>query len=111
MARHEALRTTFAQIDGLPCSGSRRGDWLSSDGHYLSGIEAQAELERLAAEEAAAPFDLETGPLIRGRLMRLGEDEHALLATMHHIVSDGWSMGVLVKDAHHALYCAFRGRR
>jgi len=41
----------------------------------------------------ARPFDLEKGPLIRGRLIRVGEEEHALLITMHHIVSDGWSMG------------------
>ncbi len=56
--------------------------------------------------EAGASFDLEHGPLIRGRLIRLAEDEHALLITMHHIVSDGWSMGVLVNELS-ALYGAF----
>ena len=58
--------------------------------------------------EAGASFDLEAGPLIRGRLIRLAEDEHVLLVTMHHIVSDGWSMGVLVRELN-ALYRAFLG--
>ena len=58
--------------------------------------------------EAEASFDLEAGPLIRGRLIRLAEDEHVLLVTMHHIVSDGWSMGVLVSELN-ALYGAYLG--
>ncbi|MFN5524632.1 condensation domain-containing protein, partial [Bradyrhizobium sp.] len=61
---------------------------------------------RLVAVEATAPFDLELGPLIRGRLVRLDVDEHVLLLTMHHIVSDGWSMGVLTRELG-ALYRAF----
>ncbi|MFN4933416.1 non-ribosomal peptide synthetase, partial [Bradyrhizobium sp.] len=64
------------------------------------------ELLRLVAVEATAPFDLELGPLIRGRLVRLDVDEHVLLLTMHHIVSDGWSMGVLTRELG-ALYRAF----
>ena len=58
-------------------------------------------------EEAERPFDLESGPLIRGQLLQVGEDEHVLLITMHHIVSDGWSMGVLV-DELNTLYGAYR---
>jgi arthrofactin-type cyclic lipopeptide synthetase C len=50
------------------------------------------------AEEASAPFDLERGPLIRGRLIHLGLGEHVLLITLHHIVSDGWSLGVLTQE-------------
>ncbi|MFN5411420.1 condensation domain-containing protein, partial [Bradyrhizobium sp.] len=61
---------------------------------------------RLVAVEATAPFDLELGPLIRGRLVRLDVDEHVLLLTMHHIVSDGWSMGVLTRELGQ-LYAAF----
>ncbi|WP_412770500.1 condensation domain-containing protein, partial [Ralstonia solanacearum] len=53
------------------------------------------------------PFDLEQGPLIRGRLVKLGEQEHVLLITMHHIVSDGWSQGVLARELG-ALYEAYR---
>ncbi|MBV9109410.1 MAG: amino acid adenylation domain-containing protein, partial [Gemmatimonadetes bacterium] len=75
--------------------------------HDLGGHpDAAAELRRLAAEEAEAPFDLEQGPLIRGRLVRLAEDDHVLLMTMHHIVSDGWSMEVLARELG-ALYDAF----
>ena len=66
----------------------------------------QEELQRLVAEEASTSFDLQNGPLVRGRLIRLDEEEHALLITMHHIVSDGWSMGVL-KSELSSLYEAF----
>ena len=108
VARHEALRTTFAVIDGQPVQRIAAADiGFALTEHDLRGIaDAEAELKRLAAEEAAAPFDLERGPLIRGRLVRLGEEDHALLATMHHIVSDGWSMGVLISELS-ALYAAF----
>jgi hypothetical protein len=74
-------------------------------------VEAERELERIVREEASAVFDLERGPLIRGRLIRLedegDEEQHALLFTMHHIVSDGWSMGVMGEELS-ALYGAFR---
>ncbi|HKV08764.1 MAG TPA: amino acid adenylation domain-containing protein, partial [Thermoanaerobaculia bacterium] len=56
------------------------------------------EAARLTTLEAARPFDLANGPLLRAGLLRLGEDEHRLLATMHHIVSDGWSMGILIRE-------------
>jgi len=59
------------------------------------------------AAEAGAPFDLEHGPLVRGRIVRMAADDHVLLLTMHHIVSDGWSMGVLFRELG-ALYAAFR---
>ena len=62
------------------------------------------------AEEARAPFDLRRGPLFRGRLVRLADDDHVLLLTMHHIVSDGWSMGVLYGELS-ALYAAYREGR
>src|SRR5580765_3869841 len=77
--------------------------------HDLRGRhDVEAELAALRELEAEASFDLEAGPLIRGRLIRLAEDEHVLLITMHHIVSDGWSMGVLVGELN-ALYRAFLG--
>ena len=68
--------------------------------------DAAAELRRIAGE-ADAPFDLEHGPLIRGRLVRMAEDDHVLLISMHHIVSDGWSMEVLTRELG-TLYAAFR---
>ena len=109
VARHEALRTTFAFVEEQPVQRivpSEESPFLLSEHDLCGHIDSGAELERLVALEAAASFDLEAGPLIRGRLIRLAEEEHALLITMHHIVSDGWSMGVLVKELS-ALYGAF----
>ncbi|MBW8849128.1 MAG: non-ribosomal peptide synthetase, partial [Burkholderiales bacterium] len=108
VVRHEALRTSFVLVDGDPVQVIAAPEvGLALTQVDLSGHAApEAELERLAAEEAAAPFDLERGPLIRGRLVRLAHDDHVLLVTMHHIVSDGWSMGVLVNEFS-ALYAAF----
>jgi amino acid adenylation domain-containing protein len=108
VARHEALRTSFALSDGQPVQRIASEDvGLFLGDHDLRGLEnAEAEMKRLAAEEATAPFDLENGPLIRGQLLRLGEEEHVLLVTMHHIVSDGWSVWVLIRELK-ALYGAF----
>jgi amino acid adenylation domain-containing protein len=91
--RHEALRTTFpggmqSIADDLPLSLPV----LEVDS------EAPADIERLAREEARRPFDLADGPLLRASLLRTGPDEHVLLIAMHHIVSDGWSLGVLVRE-------------
>ncbi|HLL48435.1 MAG TPA: condensation domain-containing protein, partial [Longimicrobiaceae bacterium] len=109
VARHEALRTTFVERDGVPVQriAPAGESCFPLAEHDLRGhAAAEAELQRLSAEEAEAPFDLERGPLARGRLVRLGEAEHALLVSMHHIVSDGWSMGVFVEELS-ALYAAF----
>ena len=109
VARHEVLRTTFAVLDGEPLQqiaavGDSGFSLLEDD---LRGRDdALAELEGQVIEEASRSFDLKAGPLIRGRLIRLGENEHALLLTMHHIVSDGWSMNVLFRELS-ALYSAF----
>ncbi|MGH9968411.1 MAG: amino acid adenylation domain-containing protein, partial [Pyrinomonadaceae bacterium] len=108
VARHEALRTTFVAMEGEPaqCIAAAEDSPFHLLEHDLIGVtEAQTELDWLVREEAAAEFDLEVGPLIRGRLIRLAEDEHALLITMHHIVSDGWSMGVFIRELS-ALYGA-----
>ncbi|HEX9938383.1 MAG TPA: amino acid adenylation domain-containing protein, partial [Longimicrobium sp.] len=107
VARHEALRTTFAQVDGVPEQRIAPADvGLHLVEHDLAGrADADPELARLVAEEPNAPFDLERGPLIRGRLIRVAADDHVLLLTMHHIVSDGWSMGVLTEELS-ALYAA-----
>jgi hypothetical protein len=73
---------------------------------HLPASERHAETERRATVEAARPFDLEGGPLLRLQLLRLSPEEHALLVTMHHIVSDGWSIGVLIREVS-ALYAAY----
>ncbi|HEU0299362.1 MAG TPA: condensation domain-containing protein, partial [Longimicrobium sp.] len=109
VARHEALRTTFGVVDGAPRQrvGAAEESAFRLREHDLRGAAgAAAELERLVAEEADAPFDLERGPLVRGRLVHLADDDHLLLVTMHHIVSDGWSLDVLAGELG-ALYAAF----
>ena len=110
VARHEALRTTFVSIDGEPVqhiasAADSRFHLLEYD--LRRHRDPQAELNRLLEEEANASFNLQEGPLIRGRLIRQSEDEHTLLITMHHIVSDEWSMGVFNNEVSR-LYSAFR---
>ncbi|HEV3050799.1 MAG TPA: amino acid adenylation domain-containing protein, partial [Longimicrobium sp.] len=109
VARHEALRTTFPAVDGEPVQriAPAEESGIRLVEHDLPAApDAEGELRRLAAGEAGAPFDLERGPLIRGRLVRMAADDHALLLTMHHLVSDGWSTGVLLHELG-ALYTAF----
>jgi amino acid adenylation domain-containing protein len=113
VARHEALRTRFPETDGVPAqriSAVEEGPFHLIE-HDLEGRpEAPRELDRLMEEEAGAPFDLARGPLVRGRLVRMAADDHVLLVTMHHIVSDGWSLGIFTRELS-ALYGAFRGGR
>jgi amino acid adenylation domain-containing protein len=109
VARHEVLRTRFEMVDGEPVQVIAPPQALEvplTDLSELPQAEREAEAQRLAREEARRPFDLERGPLFRTKLLRLGEQEHVLLVTMHHIVSDGWSMGVLWRELG-ALYEAF----
>ncbi|MBB4636056.1 non-ribosomal peptide synthetase [Longimicrobium terrae] len=113
VARHEVLRTGIAVVDGepelriTPAAESR----FALVEHDLSAQpDAEAALAPLVAEAGHAPFDLSAGPLVRGRLVRMGQDDHVLLVTMHHAVSDGWSMGVFVRELG-ALYAAFRDGR
>ncbi|HEX6913398.1 MAG TPA: condensation domain-containing protein, partial [Longimicrobium sp.] len=106
VARHEALRTTFAEANGAP--EQRIAPATTGFALVEQDLAGQADaLERVIAEEAAAPFHLEHGPLIRGRLVRLAADDHVLLLTLHHIVADDWSMDVLV-DELGRLYAAFQ---
>ncbi|MFB8047823.1 amino acid adenylation domain-containing protein [Streptomyces rubiginosohelvolus] len=101
--RHEALRTRFVDRDGVPYQHIGDGRDFAVRPEELAD---PADLPRICAEEAAAPFDLERDPLFRVRLLRESEQEHVLLVTMHHGVSDGWSVGVLFRDLA-ALYEAF----
>ncbi|CAN1601651.1 amino acid adenylation domain-containing protein [Pseudomonas mediterranea] len=110
VARHESLRTTFERQDGevrQRFAPAEIGFTLVE--HDLQALDAEARqqaVEQLSQEEARAAFDLSSGPLIRGRLLCLAEDEHILLVTQHHIVSDGWSVAVLIGEFN-ALYAAF----
>ena len=107
--RHEPLRTVFASGPKGPLQLVRpagRFELPVVDLSHLAPYRRDEELKRLADEDAVAPFDLERGPLFRASLVRLGGEEHALLAAMHHIVSDGWSMEVFFGELD-ALYGAF----
>ncbi|WP_420127106.1 amino acid adenylation domain-containing protein [Longimicrobium sp.] len=99
--RHEALRTVFREVDGSPVQVIAPFGGFTLPLHDLSALpdaEREVEVARRATDEARLPFDLTTGPLFRAALLRLGGEEHVLLLSMHHIVSDGWSMGVLARE-------------
>ena len=107
--RHEVLRTTFGMVSGEPRQVIAPALALTLrwvDLRDLPEAQQEIQVDRLATEEAQQPFDLAKGPLLRATLLHLGEAEHVLLLTMHHIVSDGWSMGVLIRELA-ALYQAF----
>ncbi|HET7286891.1 MAG TPA: condensation domain-containing protein, partial [Pyrinomonadaceae bacterium] len=108
--RHESLRTTFQTVDGEPMQVIAPPQPLSLQVIDLSELppqERKAEAQRLADDDAQQPFDLSRGPLMRVQLVRLAEEEHLLLITMHHIVSDGWS---IIRMGHElgTLYQAYR---
>ncbi len=108
--RHEVLRTTFRSVDGSPLQVASSESPLLLPVVDLSDraeSERQDEARRIAADESRRPFDLEQGPLMRVLLLRLDPEKHVLLLTMHHIVCDGWSMGILFRELS-ALYNAFR---
>ncbi|HEX7317724.1 MAG TPA: amino acid adenylation domain-containing protein [Pyrinomonadaceae bacterium] len=105
--RHEVLRTTFPSVEGRAAQFIAPSMRLPLPVVDLGGLpEAEREALRLAREEARTPFDLSQGPLVRVTLMRLSDEEHMLLFNMHHIISDGWSLGVLIDEVV-ALYGAF----
>ncbi|WP_339156981.1 non-ribosomal peptide synthase/polyketide synthase [Bradyrhizobium sp. 2S1] len=108
LARHEALRSVFVAPEGKPWVEVLPPDaGLPVLEHDLRDRpDADAALLDLCREEARTPFDLARGPLIRGRLIRTSDGEHVFLLTQHHIVSDGWSLGVLVRELSQ-LYRAF----
>ncbi|REF28155.1 amino acid adenylation domain-containing protein [Xenorhabdus cabanillasii] len=102
VARHEILRTTFESIEGTARQviGDANGGFAltTEDISQLPESEKQTAVEKSAQHEAITPFDFTQGPLFRGHLLRLAEDEHILLLTQHHIISDGWSVNVLIYE-------------
>ena len=99
--RHEVLRARFAVVDGRPEQVTATAQRLMVpliELHRLSYAERETETARLIAEEARRPFDLSLGPLLRPALLCLGHDDHILILTTHHIVSDAWSMGILTRE-------------
>jgi amino acid adenylation domain-containing protein len=111
--RHEALRTVFAEEDGSPVQviAPFVGFVLPvEDWSGLSDEGREEAVRRHAGEEARRAFDLSAGPLFRASLLRLGAEDHVLLLSVHHIVSDGWSLGVLYRELS-ALYAAYHEGR
>jgi len=95
--RHEILRTTFEERNGEPFQIIAENADVSLSIADLSE-ETSPDFKARALEEALRPFDLKGGPLLRVLLMRLSDDDHVVVITMHHIVCDGWSMGVLFRE-------------
>ncbi|HKH43059.1 MAG TPA: amino acid adenylation domain-containing protein, partial [Thermoanaerobaculia bacterium] len=116
LRRHEALRTVFPERDGSPVQVIQPPAPFALAVVDLSGLpeeHREAMALTLAADEAGRPFDLDglrRGPLLRGLLLRLAKEDHLAALTLHHIVSDGWSMGILVREVT-ALYTAFAAGR
>jgi amino acid adenylation domain-containing protein len=107
--RHEALRTTFSSVEGLPIqtvSPSLRLELPVIDLREHEQEEREQKAEKMARAEAQRPFDLSIGPLLRTSLLKMGEEDHILLLVMHHIVSDEWSYSVLIREMA-ALYEAY----
>jgi amino acid adenylation domain-containing protein len=102
VARHEALRTVFTERDGEPVQRILPPEAPETWPLPLVDLAAQPAAEAMAAQlaelDALRPFDLAAGPLLRTTLLRLGATDHVLLLDMHHIVSDGWSLGVLLRE-------------
>ncbi len=107
--RHESLRTVFGMENEEPVQVILPGLHIKLETMDLGGLSPEEQEEKtalLTAREAARPFDLEKGPLVRALLVHRGENRHALLFNMHHIVFDGWSIGIFIRELaviYHAL--------
>ncbi len=109
VGRHESLRTRFVSHEGQPAQIVSRDSPIAlarRDLRHLRDAEQNAAVQELAAEETRRPFDLVQGPLLRTALLQLDEQVHVLTLTVHHIVSDGWSVSVFARELA-ALYDSF----
>ncbi|GAB2776620.1 non-ribosomal peptide synthetase [Streptomyces chlorus] len=112
VGRHEALRTTFQETDGRPAQTVHpAGPFPLPVRDLTASGDGPADLDALLLAEYERPFDLRTGPLLRALLLRESPDAHVLLLTAHHIVTDGWSMGVLLEELCAAYDALARGAR
>ncbi|MFL6125537.1 amino acid adenylation domain-containing protein, partial [Actinophytocola sp.] len=111
VGRHESLRTRFVSVDGAPRQVVGGVGVVSVELVDVSGgADPETDARETAADRVARPFDLAVGPLVRVTLIRLADDDHVLCVVAHHIVSDGWSMGVFASELN-ALYEAFLAGR
>ena len=111
-ARHETLRSRFSVRDGAPAVEIAASllPMARHDLRDLAAADRDAAVEQLARTDAEAPFDLSAGPLFRSALLQLSDTRHVLLINMHHIVSDGWSMGLLTRELSELYSAAVTGR-
>lgn len=113
IGRHEVLRTVFPSQDGDTWQQVLAEAACPVPVSDLSALAAQrrsAECERISRAEAEAPFDLAHGPLLRARLVKLADREHVLLLTLHHIVADGWSVALIMRELATAYEALAQGR-
>jgi amino acid adenylation domain-containing protein len=111
--RHQSLRTAFTAIRGKPVQKIHDYDPTTSRLEFINLREKrnkESQTRLLVNRELSTPFDLSTGPLVRAKLIQAGENQYVFVFTMHHIVTDGWSMGILVKELL-ALYSAYNKGR
>lgn len=112
--RHETLRTTFDEVNGelkQMVAATRKFSLQISQLHDVPGAERETRLQELIREEAVAPFDLVGGPLFRARLFRISSEDHILITTIHHIVADGWSGGVIQRELWSAYEALIQGNQ
>jgi hypothetical protein len=113
VARHEVLRTAIVRVDGQPLQEIRPPASFALTCHDLSALgaaERETELARVGADDLRAAFDLSCDPLIRGHLFELTPCEHVLQITLHHVICDGWSLEVLLRDVAAAYEALSAGR-
>jgi amino acid adenylation domain-containing protein len=115
IARHESLRTVFPSQEGqvqqlIMDSLNFKLERIDLS-HYTNKEVLHSKAKEICQKEAARPFDLARGPLLRGHVIKLGEQEHVLLLTMHHIISDGWSLSVLTRELDLITEALRQGRR
>ena len=107
--RHAALRTVFRQDAGEPEQIICPPRPVELRRIIFGGDDREQQAARVRREQATLPFDLEAGPLLRAALLALGEQDHILTVTLHHIVADGWSLQVLTDEFWQLYGCAARG--
>ena len=99
--RHETLRTAFGYVNGEPVQiihPNVQAELQTVDLSAICTNEQEQQVQQITSSEAQQPFHLGQSPLLRMKLLRLREQDHVLLLTMHHIISDGWSMGILIRE-------------
>ncbi|MDQ8732839.1 non-ribosomal peptide synthetase, partial [Bradyrhizobium sp. LHD-71] len=109
VVRHESLRTVFRQEGGEAEQIVLEPEPVQLRRATVTGHDLEQHVLRLARKEAGTPFDLESGPLLRIALFALSDEDHVLVLTLHHIVADGWSMGVLIDEFWHLYAASSRG--